>query len=107
MEKAFNTKSYCVYILASASGVLYVGMTNSLVRRVFQHKQKRIAGFTQKYNVTRLVHYEVFEDVHAAIRREKRIKAWRREKKIALIEAANPRWVDLSEGWYEGEFDAG
>jgi putative endonuclease len=75
-------------------------MTNSIVRRVFEHKQKTVPGFTQKYNVTRLVYYEVFEDVHAAIRCEKRIKAWRRAKKIALIESANPKWIDLSSGWY-------
>jgi putative endonuclease len=89
-------KRYYVYIVASVSGVLYTGMTNSVLRRVHQHKEKRTPGFTQKYNVDRLGHFEAFEDVRAAITREKRIKRWRREKKVALIEATNPRWEDLS-----------
>jgi putative endonuclease len=76
-------------------------MTNSIVRRVFEHKQKKIPGFTRRYNVTKLVYFEVHEHVHAAITREKRIKAWRREKRIALIESSNPKWLDLSESWYQ------
>jgi putative endonuclease len=90
------TKRYFIYIMASHSRVIYVGMTNDLPRRVAQHQQKLIEGFTQKYNVTRLVHYEMTEDVHAALAREKQIKAWRRSKKVALIESSNPAWKDLS-----------
>jgi putative endonuclease len=90
---------YYVYILASASRVLYTGVTNNLKGRVYEHRQKRIAGFTRKYNVTLLMHYEVFSDVRLAITREKQIKAWRREKRVALIGKHNPHWRDLSEGW--------
>jgi putative endonuclease len=90
------TKRYFIYIMASYSRVIYVGMTNDLSRRVAQHQQKLVEGFTQKYNVTRLVYYEMTEDVHAALEREKQIKAWRRSKKVALIESMNPRWKDLS-----------
>jgi putative endonuclease len=88
-------KTYCVYILASASGVLYIGVTNSLMRRVWEHKQKLIPGFTAGYNVTKLVYYEVFNDVRAAIQREKQIKRWSRAKKVSLIEKKNPKWLDL------------
>jgi putative endonuclease len=94
-------KRYCVYIVASVSGVLYTGVTNSVLRRVHQHKEKRTPGFTQKYNVDRLVHFEVFEDVRVAITREKQIKRWRREKRVALIEATNPKWEDLSARWFK------
>lgn len=83
--------------MASRSRVLYVGMTNDLLRRVEQHKQKSIEGFTQKYNVTRLVYYETTNDVQVALNREKELKGWLREKKMALIESVNPQWRDLSE----------
>ena len=88
---------YYVYIMASKSRVLYVGITNDLNRRVWEHKEKRIPGFTQMYNVTRLVWFE--EHAHAvnAIAREKQIKGWRRSKKIELIEAKNAPWRDLSD----------
>jgi putative endonuclease len=88
---------YHVYILASASGVLYTGVTNFLERRVAQHKAKLCPGFTAAYDVTRLVYFEPFTDVRAAISREKQIKNWRREKKLALIRAFNPTFRDLSE----------
>ena len=87
---------YHVYILASASGVLYTGVTNFLERRVAQHKAKLCPGFTAAYDVTRLVYFEPFTDVRAAISREKQIKNWRREKKLALIRALNPTFGDLS-----------
>ena len=90
---------YYVYILASASRVLYTGVTNDVQRRVRQHKEKHIPGFTRKYNVTQLMHCEVFSDVRLAIAREKQIKAWTRAKRIALIESKNPHWKDLSEEW--------
>jgi putative endonuclease len=90
------TKHYYVYIMASHSRVIYIGMTNDLRRRVAQHQQKLVEGFTQKYNCTMLVYYESTEDVHSALAREKELKGWRREKKIALIESRNPTWQDLS-----------
>ena len=92
-------KQYYVYIMASRSRVLYVGVTGDLVHRVEQHKQKVVEGFTQKYNVTMLVYYEVTNDVHAALAREKQIKGWRRSKKVALIESMNLTWKDLSSEW--------
>ena len=92
---------YYVYLLTNRNNkVMYVGMTNDLRRRVYQHKKKLIPGFTQKYNVDKLVYYETTNDVHAAIAREKQIKKWRREKKNNLVIAANPEWKDLSEGWF-------
>ena len=94
-------KRYYVYIVASLSGVLHTGITNSIFRRVHEHKEKRTPGFTQSYNVDRLVHFEPFSDVRAAIGREKQIKGWRREKKVELIEATNPKWEDLSSKWFK------
>ena len=91
--------NYWVYIMASKAGVLYVGMTNDLERRVREHKEKLTSGFTADYNVNRLVWFEGFREVRAAIETEKRIKSWRREKKVALIEKLNPQWSDLSEEW--------
>ena len=82
--------------MASASGVLYLGVTNNLGRRVTQHKLKLVPGFTQKYNVTKLVWLEPHSTIRSAISREKEIKSWRREKKVALIEALNPQWDDLT-----------
>lgn len=87
---------YHVYIMASASRVLYVGVTNDLLRRVSEHKQRNVPGFTARYRVTELVYFEAFGDVRVAIAREKQIKGWLRVRKIALIEAFNPRWKDLS-----------
>jgi putative endonuclease len=92
-------KTFHVYMLAGKSGVLYTGVTNNLVRRVWEHKQKLIPGFTQKYNVTNLVWYEVHGRATSAIAREKQIKRWGRAKKVALIEAMNPQSKDLSEGF--------
>ena len=88
---------YHVYILASATGVLYTGITNFLERRVRQHKQKLVDGFTKQYDVTRLVYYEPHGQPKSAIHREKQIKSWRREKKLALIRSMNPKFRDLSE----------
>lgn len=85
--------------MTNKSKTLYTGVTNDSQRRVFEHKNKLIAGFTKKYNITRLVYYEVTNDVKSAIIREKQIKGWLRSKKIALIESVNPQWKDLSEGW--------
>ena len=94
-------KHYFVYIMSSQRRVLYVGISSKLEQRVFQHKQHAFGGFTAKYNVADLVYYESFDDVHTAIGREKEIKGWRREKKIELIESLNPKWNDLSYGWYQ------
>jgi putative endonuclease len=88
-------KQYYVYMTASISKVLYVGVTNDLVRRIWEHKEKLVSGFTDKYNVNRLVYFEIGVDALGAIAREKQIKAYRREKKVALIEALNPGWKDL------------
>jgi putative endonuclease len=91
-------RSYFVYIMTNKKdGVLYTGVTNDLVRRAAQHKQKVIPGFTKRYNLTKLVYYEIFGDVRLAIGREKQIKGLLRLKKVALIEATNPEWRDLSE----------
>ena len=92
---------YYIYILTNASRTLYIGVTNDLQRRVYEHKQKLIPGFTSQYNITRLVHYEETGDIRAAIVREKQLKGWLRAKKIAQIEATNPTWQDLSTGWYD------
>ena len=93
----FTMRDYFVYIMSSQSGVLYVGVTNDLGRRVSEHKAGEVPGFTSKYRVKQLVYYERFTDPKQAIAREKVIKSWRRSKKTALIESLNPHWVDLGE----------
>ncbi len=90
---------YFVSILASYSKVLYTGVTNDLARRVQEHKQKRLPGFTARYTVNRLVYFEGCPEINQAIAREKQIKGWIRQKKVAWIEAQNPDWKDLSESW--------
>ena len=92
---------YYVYIMASKRLTLYVGVTNNLMRRVYEHKRHCVEGFTKKYKTTRLVYYEETNDVNAAIMREKEIKGWLRRKKITLIKSVNPTWKDLSKEWYE------
>jgi putative endonuclease len=88
--------TFFVYILASQpQGTLYVGVTSDLVQRVWQHKIKAVPGFTSKYGVDRLVWFEAHQDWETAIRREKQIKEWKRARKIQLIEAENPQWIDL------------
>ena len=87
--------------MASKGRVLYVGMTGFLMARVLQHKSGEGAGFTRTYHVNRLVYYEVFQYVNNAIARETEIKKWRREKKVALVEADNPTWEDLAADWGE------
>src|SRR5271168_3562291 len=95
-----RTKGGYVYILASKSGVLYIGVTNRLSRRTIEHRQKLTDGFSKRYNVTRLMHWQRFGDIRAAIVREKQIKGWLRSKKVALIESTNPGWIDLAEGYF-------
>ncbi len=91
----FIEKKYYIYIVASLSGTLYVGVTSSLIRRIAEHKDGKIEGFSKKYSCHKLVYYEIFGDVNAAISREKEIKKWRREKKEELIKKMNPHWNDL------------
>ena len=91
-------KQYYVYILTNKSNrVLYIGVTNNLIRRILEHKKKEIKGFTQKYNCTKLVYYEATESVDGAIEREKQLKNWHRQWKINLITENNPDWEDLAE----------
>jgi len=94
-------RKYYVYIMASRLLNLYTGVTNNLYRRALQHKAGEIDGFTKRYNINRLVYYEVFEHIGNAIAREKQIKAWTRAKRLALIKTLNPAWQDLAEGWGE------
>jgi putative endonuclease len=90
------SRTYYVYILASKSRRLYIGMTNDLSRRMWEHKNKVVEGFTKQYNIDRLVYFEETSDVRSAIEREKQFKSWRREKKITLIETINAAWEDLA-----------
>ena len=91
------SRQYFVYILSSRRGTLYTGVTNDLPRRVMEHKQARIPGFTAQYRITSLAYYEETPDILAAIAREKQIKGWPRKRKIDLIESFNPHWFDLSD----------
>ncbi|NHZ85744.1 MAG: GIY-YIG nuclease family protein [Planctomycetia bacterium] len=94
-------KSYYVYILASKrNGTLYTGVTNNLERRIYEHKNNLIEGFTKKYSVHKLVYYEETNDINEALLYEKRIKKWNRTWKIRLIEQDNPGWKDLAESWF-------
>jgi len=94
-------KQYFVYLLANKPyGTLYTGVTNNLIQRMQQHKEEITHGFTKKYHVKQLMYYEVCEDIYEAISREKRIKKWKRQWKINLIEEHNPQWIDLSKGLY-------
>ena len=93
---------YYVYILASKSGVLYVGSTSNLARRMYQHVHCLIPGFTKSYRVNRLVWWDATPNARSAVAREREIKSWRREKKVRLIESLNPGWVNLAAGWFPG-----
>jgi putative endonuclease len=101
MMNAFSLQgmTYFVYILASQrNGTLYVGVTNNLARRIYEHREKIIEGFTSQYNVTKLVWFDQTDSIEEAISHEKRLKRWQRAWKIALIEKTNPSWNDLYEG---------
>ena len=91
-------KDFYVYILTNKSKTLYTGITNDLNRRLYEHKNKLINGFTKKYNLDRLIYFEMFNHPDDAIRREKQIKGWLRKKKSTLVETMNPEWKDLSDG---------
>jgi len=95
------TRTYYVYIMTNNSRTLYTGVTNNLERRVYEHKKGSIKGFTKRYNIDQLVYYDLCPDINEAIKREKQIKGWLRQKKIKLIETMNPEWKDLSEGWFD------
>ena len=97
-------KTFYVYILSSRSRTLYTGMSSDLLLRLHQHKTKALGGFTARYNIDRLVYLEQFKSANEAIEREKELKDWRRELRVALIEQDNPAWEDLSAGWYDDDF---
>ena len=95
---ARESRAYFVYILTNKSnGVFYIGVTNNLKRRMYEHKNKLVAGFTKKYNIAKLVYFEATNDIRSAIKREKQLKNWHRDWKINLINDFNPSWRDLSE----------
>lgn len=94
-------KEYFVYIMTNNSKTLYTGVTDDLIRRVAEHKQGIIKGFTSKYLIKKLVYFESGRDINEALYREKQIKGWLRKKKVALIEQENPEWKDLSEDWFK------
>jgi putative endonuclease len=93
-----GSKAYYVYVLASISRTLYIGVTNDLERRVAEHAEGLTPGFTARYHIQRLVYFEAFGEIEVAIAREKQLKGWRRAKKIKLIESLNPSWNDLGGG---------
>ena len=94
------SKIYYVYLITNWNdNVMYVGVTNNLERRIYEHKHKLVEGFSAKYNVNKLVYFEETPDVNTALAREKEIKKWRREKKNALVQNSNPTWQDLSKNW--------
>ena len=92
--------SYFTYIVASRSHTLYIGVTGDLRKRAFEHKWQEHDGFTKKYNCDRLIWFESHQNIEGAIAREKQLKRWKRDKKVALIEKMNPAWIDLSKDWY-------
>lgn len=95
--------TYYIYIVASKkNGTLYIGVTNDVMRRAYEHREKAIEGFTKEYNVTRLVYLEEYDNIEEAIRREKRMKEWNRSWKIRLIEKMNPEWDDLYLQYIDG-----
>ena len=95
-----QTKTYFVYIVSSKSRAIYIGVTSDLAGRIYQHRTCATPGHTARYHIDRLVYFESTEDVHAALQREKQLKAFRREKKVRLIESSNPTWCDLSADWF-------
>jgi putative endonuclease len=105
IEAPVNT--YYVYMMASHTKVLYIGVTNNIEARVQQHKMAPPTTFTGKYSVSRLVWYEDYPDAQAAIAREKQLKGWRRSKKVALIQAGNPNWMDISYRWFREDKTGG
>ncbi len=99
-----QSKQYFVYILTNESKTLYIGVTNDIERRLYEHRHKLADGFTKKYQINKLVYFESFTDITQAIAREKTLKGWLRKKKVALINSVNPEWNDLSKEWSDGDF---
>ncbi len=97
-----NVRRFYVYMLSNNSRTLYVGVTNDIQRRLWEHRQKRADGFIRDYNITMLVYLEEYARADDAIAREKQLKSWRREKKVWLIEQENPYWLDLAHDWFTG-----
>jgi len=94
-------RQYFIYIMTNGVGQLYVGMTNDLMLRIHEHREKLVEGFAKKNSITLLVYYEATNDILAAISREKQLKRWSTSQKNALVGSMNPQWSDLSAGWYE------
>jgi putative endonuclease len=96
-ENCMSDKRYYIYILSNQkNGTLYIGVTSNLIRRIREHKERKVEGFTKKYNIDKLIYYEVYGEVGMALYREKQLKKWKREWKLELIEKENPSWNDLS-----------
>jgi putative endonuclease len=95
-----SNNQYFIYIITNKTGTLYIGLTNNIKKRIYEHKNKLIEGFTKKYNIDRLLYFETFRDMDSAIAREKTLKGWLRKKKLELIRDSNPEWKDISEKWY-------
>lgn len=95
-----DRKYYCVYIMGSPTGTLYIGFSGNLHRRIFQHKFHHFEGFTDCYDVVRLLYWESYDEVHKALARETQLKGWSRAKKIGLIVRCNPHWLDLAKDWH-------
>ena len=96
-------KYYWVYVMSGRTRTLYIGVTDDIERRTYEHRHKSFPGFTSKYRLDRLVYFEEHADIRDAIERERQIKSWRREKKLALIKSLNPSWRDLSLNWHLNE----
>jgi putative endonuclease len=96
----YSEEKHYVYILTSDNNILYIGVTRNLEGRVYQHKTKQYEGFTKKYNIHRLIYYEEFTYRYEAIMREKQLKKWSRKKKLALIRMINPKFEEISKGWF-------
>ena len=94
-------KTYYVYILTNPGGMLYTGITNNLLRRLYEHRNELVEGYTKKYHISRLIFFEETSDVNIAIAREKELKGWRRRKKLDLIKSSNPTMRDLAEDWFD------
>lgn len=100
MQESYPMKQFYVYIITNKpNGVLYTGLTNNLERRILEHKNKQIDGFSAKYNLSKLVYYEEFDNHHLAFEKERRMKKWKREYKLNLINQMNPNWIDLAADW--------
>ena len=96
-----KTRRFFVYLMASHSRVVYIGMTSNLMRRVWEHRTGVLQGFTQRYRVYRLVHFEEYADARLATARERQLQGWSRDRKVSLVESCNPGWIDLASTWFE------